>query len=140
MEESPQDQTGIPPTPPTPPVSQTEPISPVSTPVLSQEKPKKPQLGRWLGLVLLLIIIAAASAFALSRHHKTITVASAKKDIPYLTYGTDETADLTQAFPTETAETDTTTQVNTQLFEGLVRYKQAIKVVPLLATTWSNPD
>jgi len=93
----------------------------------------------WLLLILIILAIAAAAAIVYSKHHHK-TAVSTKKDIPYLTYGSDETADLTHAYPTETAETDTSTQVNTQLFEGLVRYQQTTRIKPLLAVGWSNPD
>lgn len=110
--------------------------------VATDRKDPTKKNGSKIALMILVVVLLAACVTAVGYYskHKKAHAVSSKKDIPYLTYGSDETADLTQFYPTEAVDTDTTTQVNTQLFEGLVRYQQATKIVPLLATSWSNPD
>ncbi|HEY5442110.1 MAG TPA: ABC transporter substrate-binding protein [Candidatus Saccharimonadales bacterium] len=126
------DQSAPPPTLPP-----TTPVAPAPAPVVSSQKKSR---KIWLFVLIVLLIAAAIAGGVAYSKHTNKPAAAAKKDIPYLRYGTDETADLTQVYPTEAVDTDTTTQVNTQLFEGLVRYQEGTKIVPLLATSWSNPD
>ncbi|HUA13263.1 MAG TPA: ABC transporter substrate-binding protein, partial [Candidatus Sulfotelmatobacter sp.] len=61
------------------------------------------------------------------------------KDIALLTYGVEDNG-LNQTYPTETSDSDSTVTVDDQLFEGLVQYRDDTKVVPLLATSWYNPN
>lgn len=134
------------PPPETPPSSDTiepNPSPGVSTPppVGNPENSPSAKPGRsklWVAL-LLIIIIAAGGAFAAKQVLKSNNTQSGtvKKDIPYLTYGLPD-GDLTQIYPN--TNTATALQLNTQLFEGLVKYDQQTKIVPALATEWSNPD
>ena len=112
--------------------------NPVAT--APEELPKKKRSKFAIVILVLVLVIASTSTAVFYARHKKLQTTSTKKDIPYLTYGSDVSADLTRAYPTEVVDTDTTTQVNTQLFEGLVRYQQITKIVPLLAASWSNPD
>jgi peptide/nickel transport system substrate-binding protein len=98
--------------------------------------------GRRTGLIilLLLVVVAAVAAAYVVKTHETKPVTVLKRDIPYLTFSSDTTANLTQLYPTETVDTDTSNELNPQLFEGLVQYQQTTKIAPLLATSWSNPN
>jgi peptide/nickel transport system substrate-binding protein len=139
MEDTPPNSTDLQPQPdPVTPDNAQLPPSP--QPVASESVPgTRKKRTIWIVVLLLLILAVAAAVMVYSKHQNKQTVVT-KKDIPYLTYGSDETANLTQLYPTEQADTDTTTQVNTQLFEGLVRYHQGTRLVPLLATNWYNPN
>ena len=120
--------------------SPTNPITPSAepSPGPSPTVPNKSH-RQWIFIILVIIVIAvAAIAYALHSHSQSNS--NGKKDIPYLTLGSDETADMTHLYPTETADTDGSTETNVQLFEGLVRYQDKTKTEPLLATSWYNPD
>ncbi len=89
--------------------------------------------------VLLLVLIVACGAFYITRNHnKQVTVAN--KDISNLTYAFSDAADIYPAFPLQKADTVYTTLIDNQLFESLVKYQDQTKVVPALATGWTNPD
>lgn len=109
------------------------PAAPVPT---NEPAPKRSKT--WFLLLLIVLIIAGAAVAA----HYVLKSASqqsgtVKKDIPSLSYGLPD-GDLTQIYPS--TNTATALQLNTQLFEGLVRYDQQTRIVPALATDWSNPD
>ena len=88
-------------------------------------------------VVVLVVAVAGAAVYMLKPANKsTVTV---KKDIPLLNYGLSD-GTLTDTYPLGNSSTSIMTQVNAQLFEGLVRYKQQTKIVPLLATSWFNPN
>lgn len=91
--------------------------------------------------MLLLLLVAAAIAVAAIYllRPATKTAVVTKQDIPLLNYGLSD-GTLTDTYPLGTNSTSIMTQVNAQLFEGLVRYQQQTKIVPLLATSWFNPN
>ncbi len=89
--------------------------------------------------VLLLVIIAAVLAGYFLKSGNTPGTSTAKKDIPYLTYGVNGNG-FDTLYPNSSTGSNAQIQVNAQLFEGLVRYQQQTKIVPLLATSWSNPS
>ena len=131
------------------PTPQSEPqplettVMPASTPATPVATPSAPPKrgGRTLGLlivVLIVVIAAAAAAYYFVKANKPAV--SVKKDIPYLTYGFQDSSDMTPTYPVNPANSANAGQVNTQLFEGLVRYQDQIKVAPALATSWSNPN
>ena len=143
MEDTPQDQID-------PQLTPIDPVTaPDTAPITSSPPPvtTEPVIGShhnrrkaWLIITLIVMVLAgAAAAAAYSKHHHKQAVAT-KKDIPYLTVGSNEAADLTHLYPTETADTDSSTELNMQLFESLVRYQVGTKITPLLATSWNNPD
>lgn len=99
--------------------------------------------GKWLIWLLIIIILSAGGSFGYSwwhNHHKAIptTTAVIKHDIPLIRYAlTDGPAN--NFYP----NADTTNGgffINAQTFEGLVGYQDGTKIVPLLATGWTNPD
>ena len=114
------------------------PVNPGVT--TSQPEPKKSK-GRLATVLLIILVLVAAGAVAyyyLKLANKTSNVA-AKKDITTMSYELSNGAPLNQVYPTEDAA-DNSIQTNSQLFEGLVRYQSQSRVIPLLATSWSNPD
>lgn len=96
-------------------------------------KKRKPLV---IGLVLVVVAaIIAGGAYAWISHNRDKT--PAKQDIPVLSYGLRE-AGMQVNYPSNT-NSSSSDQVLVQLFEGLVRYQDQTKVVPLLATGWTNP-
>ena len=129
---------------PTPPVEET-PVQPTFPP--SQPAPVVVSKGPSHRLrnsleALIVIVIAAVIALLISNHKSTTkatNAATAKKDIPVLTYGTPSDGEVPQ-YPIHTIGSTLSVEVNAQLFEGLVGYQNETKIVPLLATGWYNPD
>jgi peptide/nickel transport system substrate-binding protein len=151
MEDLEQDQleTSAPPEPtitPAPEISSPDTAPPVTSspePVSGNSAVQAPKRhGRKLGLAGLIIIVlalaGAAIVYSVKPHNSK--VATTKKDIPYLSYGDATADDLSASYPVETSDTSTTTLLYAQLFEGLVRYQDQTKIIPLLATSWSNPN
>jgi peptide/nickel transport system substrate-binding protein len=90
-------------------------------------------------LVVVLLAVAGFAAYRATRPKAIVTTPIAtKKDVALLRVGTN--------FPNPTSfypnSTDDNVQLdeNHQLFEGLTGYKDATKVSPLLAKSWTNPD
>ncbi|HVV25971.1 MAG TPA: ABC transporter substrate-binding protein [Candidatus Saccharimonadales bacterium] len=123
-----------------PPLSTDAPAAPAPQVVASGRRGGK---GRWLKAFLLLVIIALLAAggyFAYQKNHKANKPAAsaASKDIPLLRLGV-YGADFGGTYP-DIADSDYSVAVNMQMFEGLVRYEDSSKIVPDLASTWTNPD
>lgn len=112
----------------------TAPVPPTDIP--AQPKPKASKT--WL-LLLVVVVLAGAGVGAYLLRSSTKPAVVAKQDIPVLNYGLSDST-FTQTYPLGSSSTSLMTQVNAQLFEGLVRYQQETKIVPLLASSWSNPD
>ncbi len=94
---------------------------------------------KFIIMIILVLAVAAALAGYLAHSSKHKTVAT-KKDIPYLTYGFEDTSDITPTYPVDTPNSNNNFLVDSQLFEGLVRYQDQIKIAPALATSWFNPN
>jgi peptide/nickel transport system substrate-binding protein len=99
--------------------------------------------GRWIKAFLLLLIIALLAVggyFAYQKNHKTskVVTPAQSKDIPLLRIGIKQ-ADYGGIYPNIT-DNDYSISVNSQMFEGLVRYQDRSKIAPDLASTWTNPD
>lgn len=99
--------------------------------------------GRWIKIFLLLVVIALLAAggwVAYNKHHKNKTPAASaqNKDIPLLRIGMRQ-ADFGGIYP-DISDNDYSVSVNSQMFDGLVRYQDRSKIVPDLASTWTNPD
>ncbi len=100
---------------------------------------------RWLKRLLILIVLAAVIAggwFVYDKYLKKApaktTVTEQNKDIPLLRISV-LSADYGSVYPNVSAN-DYAISVNSQMFEGLVRYENKNKIVPDLATGWTNPD
>lgn len=128
---------------PLPETDQTPPIPPVLPAAETQHtEPKRRGPKTWLIVILIIIIAAASTAAALyiTKSDDTQTASSisnAKKDISHLSYALPD-GNLSEFYPLGVSATSV--QLNSQIFEGLVRYDKQTKIVPLLATKWSNPD
>jgi peptide/nickel transport system substrate-binding protein len=93
-------------------------------------------------IILLVVAVAVSVGWGLYQNHKdkqnAAKTASQNKDIPLLRIGT-FSADYGNVYPDMSAN-DYGISVNAQMFEGLVRYENKSKIVPELATDWTNPD
>ncbi len=106
-------------------------------------KPKRPpHKSLWVILFVLLLIAAGALAFGIL-HKKSKPASqqasSSQKEIPlisvgYTTYGFDNSL-----YPAATT-IDPDYDVNQQVFEGLVQFKNINQIKPNLAISWTNPD
>ncbi|MDB5175178.1 MAG: hypothetical protein JWM81_36 [Candidatus Saccharibacteria bacterium] len=93
-------------------------------------------------LVLLIAVAAAASVFYLNSSDDpadSAVMVVQKKDIPLITYNGGPDSDFTAIVP-DIDTTNTVVDANRNMFEGLVRYQNTNKIVPLLATGWTNPN
>lgn len=120
---------------PTPPIPDT--VQPAhSTPISPSTSPKQPH-SKLPSVLLILLILVVIVVGAIIYHHENQNKVSGvtKKDIPVFNYAILNDG-LSSFYPYNT--TDIGSQVNSQLFEGLVRYEQQDKIVPLLATNWYN--
>jgi peptide/nickel transport system substrate-binding protein len=145
MQDEPQNQVN-PPHTFQPESSEQPPVPAAETHVPHDFSPIEP-LGKSKGhkksklitfVVLVLIIIAAAAGYFVHSYNQRN--ANGKKDIPNLTYGFQDTGNMTPTYPVDAANLDPTVLIDAQLFEGLVRYQDQIKVAPALATNWSTPN
>lgn len=123
------------------PPSASPPPSPAGPPRASQKR----SILKFALLVIVILVIIGAAAFAalkISSDNNTKTAnptaADAKKDIASLTIGQLDTP-LNVFYPSIQV-VDSQYAVNAQIFEGLVRYEDQSKLVPALATGWTNPD
>jgi peptide/nickel transport system substrate-binding protein len=139
------------PTEPTPSSSPGDPQPPQSTrpvpqsPSVTPDQPApiapapKPGHKKWaLLMVLLIIVVAAVVAGAVLLRHHTAKAVAVKKDISILRIGSSDGGEVPQ-YPTTYLYVNNDLYIAMQLFEGLVGYQNQTKVVPLLATSWSNP-
>lgn len=99
---------------------------------------------RWLKVLLFLIIVAALAAggwYAWQKRSDNGTKTAAttqSKDVPLLRIGFLQ-PDFGSLYP-DMSVNDYGYSINAQMFEGLVRYEDKSKIVPDLATDWTNPD
>lgn len=124
--------------------SQDQPAGPGPTQPVPQVVTSSGGGKRWLKLLLYLVILAVVALgawYAYAKYIKKTPAAStsaASKDIPLLKIGFLQ-ADYGSVYPNMSAS-DYGFSVNSQMFEGLVRYENKNKIVPDLASTWTNPD
>jgi len=105
----------------------------------SSLKPKSSKL--WI-ILLIALLLAVAGGYLLLKHKDTAKpkMVAAKRDIPLIRYGT-ANGPVNVFYPSQQISVVSGQQeVNTQLFEGLVAWQNGTKLVPLLATSWTNPD
>jgi peptide/nickel transport system substrate-binding protein len=122
----------------TPPPPSTAPEAPIQQGSSSSSPTKKSHKKLVFIVLIIAILVVAGVAYALSVRNKNNS--NGKKDIPYLTYGIQDSGDITPTYPVDTENSSDITLINSQLFEGLVRYEDQIKIQPALATSWSNPN
>jgi len=91
-------------------------------------------------LVAVLVLAGAAAAyFMLKPKPAAKSAVVVVKDIPQLNLGTIQSP-VDNFFPDPNSFYGASYSLNLQVYEGLVGYKDANKVVPLLAESWTNPD
>ncbi len=128
------------------PATPAQPAS-VDTPSGLAEPPPKPivssSLHHWLRNSLIFIVLLGLVVVAiLLINHKNkplATIVTTKKDVSLLRYGVVNDGNVPD-YPINTIGSVFSVEVNAQLFEGLVGYQSDSKIVPLLATSWDNPD
>lgn len=91
-------------------------------------------------LTLFGIVFVACAGYYLANNNSTKDTATkeVKNDIPQITYSTGEKG--YDKFYPEMDTSNNYIESNRMIFEGLVQYQDQSKVVPLLATSWTNPD
>jgi peptide/nickel transport system substrate-binding protein len=132
-------QAAAPAAPPQPVVSSDTPPPPPQAVVAHHGGGKKRWL-KWL-IILVVIILAAAGGYYLYNKHqdnKKSSAAGQSKDVSELKVGIVQ-ADFGKLYPDMPAS-EYAYLVNSQIFEGLVKYENTNKIVPALASTWTNPD
>jgi len=99
---------------------------------------KKSRSTLWLVILILVLVAAGAGAWYYLNKKDTPTTSTMKKvDVPLLRFGTTEGL-TTEFYPGEVSGIGGL-EMSNQVFEGLVGYQDQ-KIVPLLATKWSNPN
>jgi len=118
---------------------------PTNQPAFGQPTPSPVKKSRKkLGLLIVLLVVllggAAAAYFVLNKNDANTVATSVvvKKDIPNVRYVSNN-IDFTTFYPASDSSASYA-EANQMLFEGLVRYENKTKVVPLLAENWNNPD
>ncbi|HEX5456458.1 MAG TPA: ABC transporter substrate-binding protein [Candidatus Saccharimonadales bacterium] len=133
----PQPQSDSPPEPPETPLNRPD----VPQVISNNEKPKK-RWPKWLiGLIVIALIVVGGWYFFLkdkSENNGAASQTKQSKDIPLLRVGMWDVS-FGKLYP-DLNTNEYSVMVNVQIFEGLVRYEQKNKIVPNLATDWTNPD
>ncbi len=128
---------------PVTPNPQPQSFTPPPTQPIQPKPFKKPKKLLWLLLVILLIAAAVGGYLYYKNNNKTVTPVAqtnVKKDIPLIRFGTAD-GPVNVFYPSKDIINVSGMQlVNTQIFEGLVGWQGGTKLVPLLATSWTNPD
>lgn len=105
------------------------------------DTPKKRRWPKYLVIILFIVILIVGVFFALDYIRKPDsdkTSGTAKHDIQSLTVGV--VSGSTKVAYTPDDIDSYAQSVYAQIYEGLVAYQDKTKIVPLLATGWSNPD
>lgn len=110
---------------------------PTSTPpVLNQPKRR----GRNIFLAILAVLLLAVGGWALmqlTKDESPTETPVVKREIPLLRVSTQD-GPLNILY--NGVDNDGAMMVNNHIYEGLVTYENVNKIVPLLATSWTNPD
>ncbi|HSX53453.1 MAG TPA: ABC transporter substrate-binding protein [Patescibacteria group bacterium] len=128
------------------PVASMPPTEPGETPPVAKpiavgaEKSHKSKSG--VLVLILVIVMATVGGYLLYKHStkkaapvaKTVT----KQDIPLLRIGVGD-GPVNSFYPAG-PNTSGVTFTDNQIFEALVGWQNGTKVVPMLATSWTNPD
>jgi len=89
---------------------------------------------------ILLAITAGGLYYYLQYYHRAKTVAApVKRDIPLIRVGISD-GDASDMFYPKSGSEAGDIEIQDQMFEGLIGYAGGTKLVPLLATSWSNPN
>jgi peptide/nickel transport system substrate-binding protein len=115
------------------------PAQPADATVVPTKSSKK--WPKYVLAVLILCVIAAGVAFAVAKINKPAdekSTAVSKQDIPQLSIGVIN-GSIKGVYEPDNVDTYAQDIYN-QVYEGLVSYQDRTKIVPLLATSWTNPD
>lgn len=131
------------PTPPSQPESSTNEPEPGAGVVLGAKQPtKKGKSKLAVLLVLALLLIAGGGAayyfFSIRPTEPATSTVPVNRDVESIKFGIPE-GPANQFYPHTTTFAEPI-NINQQIFEGLVRFKDINKITPLLAESWSNPD
>lgn len=121
--------------------SQASPVEPVPSVVSVQELPQSGNSSKKAGifLIILALIVAGCGGYYLFTHKVAEKAAVVvKKDIPVVNLSSGEKG--YNAFYPGIDNSNNFIGLNRQIFEGLVVYQDSSRLVPLLATSWTNPD
>jgi peptide/nickel transport system substrate-binding protein len=128
---------------PTQSINNTVPVGPTAPPAQIVTSHHGGGKKRWLKVFLLIIIIgllAAGGWLAYQKHHTVKAPAvTQSKNIPLLKIGILQANYGDNLYPAMSVN-EYSYLTNAQMFEGLVRYENKSKIVPSLASTWTNPD
>lgn len=108
---------------------------------IQEQKPPSSKRKKILIILLVLILLAGVALVAwqkLSKKPESSQQAVVKQDIPLFKVGL-QYGPVGGIYPDIELITHQF-MTNSQMFEGLVRYEDKTKIVPALATDWSNPD
>lgn len=140
----------------TTPVNQVEqtnqpPAEPPAGPVVSDSRQPDPEpvaqparrsrRGALIVGVLILLVVVAAVIYLLGKGNSSKSASNGTKgtkDVALIRYGM-STGPINSFYP-DIEDSAVNYEVNRQIFEGLVTYQDQTKIVPQLATSWSNPD
>ncbi len=98
---------------------------------------------RWLKIFIILLLLAGIAAggwyfYQKDKDNAKTPAATQSKDVQLLKIGV-LSADYGDLYP-NMSPSAYSVLVNSQMFEGLVRYEGGNKITPSLASTWTNPD
>ena len=96
---------------------------------------KKSKRNLLIGLLVIVVIVIAGVGVLLNHHHSTNK--SGKQDIALIRYGIDNNP--LNAFYPSNAATQGPSEIQPQIFDGLVTFRNGTQIVPDLATSWTNP-
>lgn len=109
-----------------------------NTTILPPKSPP-PRLRNWL-LSLVVLVLLGVGAWAVMRLSDDPVInqpAVVKNEVPLIRMSVQEGPINLFYYG---ISNDSATLVNNQMYEGLVTYENVNKIVPLLATSWTNPD
>lgn len=113
-----------------------------NVPEIKQEKKNSSKKVVFFALLTIVLLGSILSVFTYiaSKNSDSNTTGSTKKDIAKLRIGM-LNEEIDPNYPAaESGATIGQIEIASQLFEGLVQYKDLTKIQPLLAKSWSNPN
>jgi peptide/nickel transport system substrate-binding protein len=138
----------------TSPESPTEPVTSTTEEETKPSEPSTPPVAISGGsndskkskilLTLLILVLVGALGYAayMVTSQKTVVVVpahSTKKSVALIKVGAID-GSANSFYPSADDSSSTAYQINAQVYEGLVQFQNVSKIVPLLATSWTNPD
>lgn len=132
---------------PVPPAAPATPVVPETSteqaaPATVYSTLPKRNLGRLLVIVAVLIVVGLAAVVVIRKYGQSKTDTQAitvvKKDVPIMNIGIQEP--LPSSFYPNIDDSSIHQDIDGQIFEGLTTFVESTKIVPQLATSWSNPD